>query len=485
MPSITSANMGLTIPTVSQEPGPTYAIDINTSLSLIDAHNHTTGQGVQIPSSGLNINSDLTFAGYNATNLRSSRYSPQGAVLATASDVGCVYLVGVDLYCNDGNGNNIRITQSGGLAGTNGSISGLTAPASATYVPLNSTFVWQSGVTIAATMDMRSAILRNSSAGSKGLTLSPPAALAADATITFPNIPGAKSFMTIDAAGNIEAQAAYSAGLTTSNIASNTILASNVLAGQQLPLLTLSVTTNGSVTSDNAIVLCNTGGGSITRQLYSAAASSGYTIRIKKTSSDTNSVTVTTTGGQTIDGGSSVAIVTQNEVVTLSSDGTNWQLIDRQYPTTWISAGSISFSATTTPPTVGTGVNTDIMYYRRVGNTMICRIQYHHTGAGATGNGTYKVLIPGGWSIDTSLVDADTGTSTGNFPVNNGNGHVFIASGTDTLYAQAVVYDPTYVTFQGMAQSASQGFWGSGLLSFGSTALSANGTFEVPISGWG
>lgn len=153
--------------------------------------------------SGLNINADLPFGNNNAVSLRSTRFLAQGAPLALSSDVGCFYLVGVDLYCNDGNGNNIRITQSGSLAGANGSIANLTAPASASYVSINSTFVWQSNANVAANMDMRNAILRNSSASSNKLTLQPPAAMGSDLTLTLPTPSVSTGFMTMDPSGNM------------------------------------------------------------------------------------------------------------------------------------------------------------------------------------------------------------------------------------------------------------------------------------------
>lgn len=239
--------MGLIIPVVSSEPGPTYAVDINTSLSSIDSHNHTSGQGVAIPVSGLNINADLSFVGNNATNLRSTRYSSQASVLALPSDLGCIYLVGVDLYCNDGNGNNIRITQSGGIAGTSGSIANLVPPASAQYVAVSTKFIWQSDTSTAATMDFRNAILRNSSASSFGLTLSPPTAMPADYTITLPFAPAAQSFLAIDSSGNLTSVASVSAGIKSTNIFPGTITRGNINPSSLFPKL-YSVTASSSGT---------------------------------------------------------------------------------------------------------------------------------------------------------------------------------------------------------------------------------------------
>lgn len=229
--TITSPNMNLSIPVQGIDAGPDYALNINACLLAIDGHDHSSGSGVPVTPAGLNITSDLSIGSNNLTNIRSSRMTSQSAVLALGSDLDCLYVVGVDLYYNDGNGANIRITQSGGVAGSPGSISNLTSPASAAYVAANQTFVWQSAANTPANMDNASVILRNLSANSKGLTLGPPLAMAANYSLTLPSLPGATSFMTLDATGTMGSGPAISGGITGSNIASATIAGSNMIAG--------------------------------------------------------------------------------------------------------------------------------------------------------------------------------------------------------------------------------------------------------------
>lgn len=195
--------MNLPIPVVGLDPAPDYAENVNSSLTLVDGHNHSIGSGVQITPDGLNISSDLTFLSNNATNLRSVRWSPQGSPLALPTDLSCAYVSGVDLYYNDGNGNQIRLTQSGSIVGTAGSITGLVAPASATYVSGSETFVWQSNVNKPANLDAGYIILRNNTVSSFGLTLQPPLAMASNFTITLPSLPVSQRFLTIDSSGNI------------------------------------------------------------------------------------------------------------------------------------------------------------------------------------------------------------------------------------------------------------------------------------------
>ena len=94
----TTPYMNLTLPTVSTTEGPEYATENNTAFTTVDSHNHTSGQGVQVPVAGLNINDDLSFLGFNLTTLRSLRLSAQGSPLNVVTDVGCVYESGVDLW---------------------------------------------------------------------------------------------------------------------------------------------------------------------------------------------------------------------------------------------------------------------------------------------------------------------------------------------------------------------------------------------------
>lgn len=197
--------MSLPIPGVGTESGPQYATDINNCLTIIDQHNHTPGYGEQIPTAGININTDLSFNNFNATYLRSTVFQIQASPLSGASDLACAYVSGVDLYYNDANGNQVRLTQNGNVAGTAGSIANLTSPASASYVSLNKTFVWQSDANTPANMDNAAITLRNVVANSKGLTLSPPNAMAADYSIVLPSLPVSQKIVTLDASGNMTA----------------------------------------------------------------------------------------------------------------------------------------------------------------------------------------------------------------------------------------------------------------------------------------
>lgn len=223
--TVASTNMNMPVPVVGVDPGPQWALDVNSCLTILDSHNHSPGNGVQISPSGMNISSDLSFLNNNATTLRSIRMTSQSGVLVLATDLDCAYVVSGDLYFNDGLGNNVRITQGGNVAGTPGSIANLTSPASASYVALDATFVWQSAANTPANMDAASYIYRNLIANSKGLTLQPPTAMGADYTLTLPSLPASQKIMTLDNSGIMSAP--YSVDNSSLEISTNVIQIKN------------------------------------------------------------------------------------------------------------------------------------------------------------------------------------------------------------------------------------------------------------------
>src|ERR1700677_1577034 len=124
-------NMNLVVPTVGQDQGPDWANNLNADLGILDQHNHSSGQGVQITPSGLNINMDLPFNSNNATLLNTVRFNNLSAPLAgTAPNLGCIYEAQNELYYNDGVGNSVKMTSGGSVNATTSGISSGTATAS-------------------------------------------------------------------------------------------------------------------------------------------------------------------------------------------------------------------------------------------------------------------------------------------------------------------------------------------------------------------
>jgi len=239
----TTPNMNLVLPNVSECPGPAWATDNNAAFSAVDSHNHSSGQGVPITPAGLNISTDLTMAGNNLTNARSVRFMPQGSPLAGAADLGCIYESGVDLYYNDGEGNQVRITQGGNVTGSTGTITGLpSGTASASFAA--GTFTWQAATNTPATMNSGPLVVGAAGVvNSKTVTLTPTNTLAANYVLTFPaGLPGTVSLATIDAAGNIATTTAPTLSGGTLN---GTYGGNPTFSGD--PVFSGSVTFSGSV----------------------------------------------------------------------------------------------------------------------------------------------------------------------------------------------------------------------------------------------
>jgi len=113
--SSTTTNMALVIPSVLTDLGPTYATLINAAFTAVDAHDHSTGNGVKVTPGGLNISSDLTFAQNNATNLRTARLYNNTSFTPGVNDLTCLYALNDELYYRDGGGNIVQVTTSGSL----------------------------------------------------------------------------------------------------------------------------------------------------------------------------------------------------------------------------------------------------------------------------------------------------------------------------------------------------------------------------------
>lgn len=197
-----SPNMGMPVPVVGADPGPQYGTDQNSCFSILDSHDHTIGNGVQITPNGMNINVNLPFGGNSATGLLSAVFNSQSAAL-TGTNFASV--VGGNLYFNDGSGNQIPITAGGGVAGSPGSIGSLASPAAATYSAGSKTFIWTANSSKAAAMDNGAVTIRETNVTSaKGITISSPTGLGADYSLTlFAALPGSTQYVSCDSAGNL------------------------------------------------------------------------------------------------------------------------------------------------------------------------------------------------------------------------------------------------------------------------------------------
>lgn len=212
----TTPYMGLILPVVSTTIGPDWATYLNTALTSVDSHNHAPGKGLQVTVAGININADLSFASFNATTLRSIRLNTQTAVLALATDVGCIYQVNGDLYYNNGAGTSIKITSGTSINATAvGGIGGdyVTSGASVFYTSATKLFSFQSittpaGSIVWSNLGTGPLVIHDTAAGVvNAITLKSPAALAASYNATLPTaLPASTLPITMTNAGVMATQ---------------------------------------------------------------------------------------------------------------------------------------------------------------------------------------------------------------------------------------------------------------------------------------
>lgn len=112
MTTITTGSMNLELPTVGVTPGPIYATKIKEALEDVDSHDHTSGKGVKIPATGLNIQSDLELNGNPLTEAEAVEFLSQTATLTGNEKI---YSVNGELYYNNDAGNAVKITSGSGL----------------------------------------------------------------------------------------------------------------------------------------------------------------------------------------------------------------------------------------------------------------------------------------------------------------------------------------------------------------------------------
>lgn len=197
---IISPEMNMPVPVVGVDTGPDWANNINSCLSIVDGHDHSSGKGVPITPAGMNINDDLPMSGNNLTETNSVMFESLNAALTAL--LRSLQVVGVDLYYIDGNGNSVRITQSGSVTGATGTITGLpSGTASASYSA--GTFTFQSATSTPATMAVGPLVIGSATASSKTVTLAPSSSQPSNYNLTFPlAAPSANQAMVFDGSGN-------------------------------------------------------------------------------------------------------------------------------------------------------------------------------------------------------------------------------------------------------------------------------------------
>ncbi len=127
---MSTINMVLDLPTVGTTIGPTWAIMVNAAFDLIDAHDHTTGKGVQVPSAGININAALQFNDYGLTEVGSVSFTAGSA----PSENTAVYVnASNDLYYKNASGTSVQITSGGSINAAGSGIISYVTPGAYPY----------------------------------------------------------------------------------------------------------------------------------------------------------------------------------------------------------------------------------------------------------------------------------------------------------------------------------------------------------------
>ncbi len=202
----TTPYMTLALPIAGLATGTGYAQAIDAAFTTIDSHTHIEGQGLPIPTAGLDINADLSFNTFNALQLRSTQYVNQNAPLSLSTDLNCVYVNQGNLYYNDYLGNQVRLTL-GGAVDTSGSgnITGMGATtASVVYTSIDKTFSFYSNTNTPAFVLTGPLSIGLNTVSPFTVTLQPSVSQASDYDVTFaPALPSVQSFVTMSNIGQL------------------------------------------------------------------------------------------------------------------------------------------------------------------------------------------------------------------------------------------------------------------------------------------
>lgn len=152
-------------------------------------------------------------------------------------------------------------------------------------------------------------------------------------------------------------------------------------------------TTYTSLLSDDLIVADPTSGAFTVNLLTAAGSTNGkiYTLMKSEAATNLNAVTVDPNGSETVGGLTTTTLNTAGEWIRIQSNGTNWLLIGRGYPTKNVAC------------TVTGSWNTNVSYLaycRRQGPELYMRVWVQL--AGQPNNTTLSVNLPSGYVMDTS-----------------------------------------------------------------------------------
>ena len=184
--------------------------------------------------------------------------------------------------------------------------------------------------------------------------------------------------------------------------------ADNVV-GRAPPANVLSKTANYTVAvTDGKDVLVQTdaSGGAITITLYTAVGNTGRIVRVMKTDSSTNAVTVDGNASETINGATTYSVTADDQVVTLMSNGSNWVITAvASLLQTWTAVSFSAGSFTANGAMTWTVESADqVTYsYTKSGTVMTLAWTINGTTVGGTPNTALQIAIPGGFTASKTM----------------------------------------------------------------------------------
>ena len=140
---MTTSNMSLNEPSVGVTAGPTWATETNANWELLDAHDHTSGKGVQLTPSALNINSDMEFNQNSATELKNAVLDNDIHASSSGDTNYSVYSYGANLYWRNGSGTAVQITNGASLNSTGGAITSPTTNSQVLFSSVNNSYTFK------------------------------------------------------------------------------------------------------------------------------------------------------------------------------------------------------------------------------------------------------------------------------------------------------------------------------------------------------
>lgn len=264
----TTSNMGLSQPTPGSS-GPEWANELNANATLIDEHDHSSGKGVPITPSGININTDFTTNSNKVIDVKSVKFVSQAASLVDTNALD-VYIKNGDLFYANGL-TDVQITNGGSVAGANGTITGLASPASASFAGQQFSFFYDAGTYA----DLRARDVILSTNGGGGFTIKLTHTATSSYVLSLPPAPPSTNsqMMTMATSGQVSASTSPTLGNTSSvltwqgtTIASSPTAAAFVVSGGigcQSLYSQGFIATNSSLTVGNVLSVTS-GGASIT-----------------------------------------------------------------------------------------------------------------------------------------------------------------------------------------------------------------------------